>query len=334
MAPWPAGRSVTFARTGPGTRRAAYAVPVTGTQTPARLRMPAESYFVLGAISQYIGAAWAVKTFDELDAPAVAWLRVVFAAAIAITITQTWRRGWTRAELVRAIPFGVVLGFMNLFFYIAIDRLPLGTAVAIEFIGPNGYGFGTYHSNFDSRAYVERIADPGFEQGVVMVRMLGTLALRLSNADILPFRFADYAERLRLGVAEILGPISEAKISVDVDGWFARVKEIAAVATRLESAIDGRLSAGRTGDFAALNDRLARLEQKLTDDAGAPQSRWYRHVFYGWNIYSLYDGQLFPGLTEALRLRDAARVKHESDRITRAFDRMLAELTAALSDLR
>ncbi len=62
--------------------------------------------------------------------------------------------------------------------------------------------------------------------------------------------------------------------------------------------------------------------------------RWYRHVFYGWNIYSLYDGQLFPGLTDALRLRDAERVKHESARITRAFDRMHAELTAALADLR
>ena len=237
-----------------------------------------------------------------------------------VAVLDTWDAKWkSLGSGADFVPFQDHLGVPSL---------------SIEFIGPNGYGFGTYHSNFDSRAYVERIADPGFEQGVVMVRMLGTLALRLSNADILPFRFADYAERLRLGVAEILGPINDAKISVDVDGWFARVKEIAAVATRLESAIDRRLSAGSTGDFAALNDRLARLEQKLTDDAGAPQSRWYRHVFYGWNIYSLYDGQLFPGLTEALRLRDAARVKHESDRITRAFDRMLAELTAALSDLR
>ena len=160
---------------------------------------------------------------------------------------------------------------------------------------PNGYGFGTYHSNFDSRAYVERIADPGFEQGVVMVRMLGTLALRLSNADILPFRFADYAERLRQAVAELGGPVNEAKIVVDDGGWFARVKEIETAATALEAAIDRRLAAGGAASFATLNDRLARLEQKLTDDDGAPQSRWYRHVFYGWNIYSLYDGQLFPG---------------------------------------
>ena len=76
-------------------------------------------------------------------------------------------------------------------------------SLSIEFIGANGYGFGTYHSNYDSRAYVEQVADPGFEQGVAMVRVLGTLALRMSNADILPFRFADYAERLKQGVADI-----------------------------------------------------------------------------------------------------------------------------------
>ncbi len=206
-------------------------------------------------------------------------------------------------------------------------------SLSIEFIGANGYGFGTYHSNYDSRAYVEQVADPGFEQGVAMVRVLGTLALRLSNADILPFRFADYAERLKQGVANILSEVHEAKIAVEIEAWLARIKEIAAAATQLESAIDRRLQAGGAGDFAALNDRLARLEQKLADDDGAPASRWYRHVFYGWNIYSLYDGQLFPGLADALRLRDAERVTHESARITRAFDRMHAELTAALTEI-
>ncbi len=115
-----------------------------------------------------------------------------------------------------------------------------------------------------------RIADPGFEQGVAMVRVLGTLALRMSNADILPFRFADYAERLRQAVGELGGPINEARIAVDDGAWFARIKEIAAVAGRLEAAIDRRLQAGGAGDFAALNDRLARLEQKLADDDGAP----------------------------------------------------------------
>jgi N-acetylated-alpha-linked acidic dipeptidase len=207
-------------------------------------------------------------------------------------------------------------------------------SLSIEFIGENGYGFGTYHSNYDSRAYVEKIADPGFEQGVVMARVLGALALRISNAVILPFRFADYAERLKQAVLPEMGDwVANSRIPVDVEELHARARQIELAATELTGAIDRRLET-TPGDFTALNDRLARLEQKLADDDGAAESRWYRHVFYGWDIYSMYDGQMFPGLATAFRLRDAERVKHEHARISRAFDRMHAELKAALADVR
>ena len=80
------------------------------------------------------------------------------------------------------------------------DHLGVPT-MAIEFIGDNGYGYGTYHSNYDSRAYVERVADPGFVQGVRMAQVLGTMALRMSQAEILPFRFSDYAVKLEDAMA-------------------------------------------------------------------------------------------------------------------------------------
>ncbi len=103
-------------------------------------------------------------------------------------------------------------------------------SLSIEFIGANGYGFGTYHSNYDSRAYVEQVADPGFEQGVAMVRVLGTLALRMSNADILPFRFADYAERLSRQWVHLGSVDPRGQDPVDTGAWFSRIKEIAAAA--------------------------------------------------------------------------------------------------------
>jgi inner membrane transporter RhtA len=98
--------------------------------------IPPELFFVLGAISQYVGAAIAVGLFDRLDARAVAWLRILFGAVIAVVIGAAWRRRWSRDQLRAAAIFGTALAFMNLFFYLAIERLPLGTAVAIEFLGP------------------------------------------------------------------------------------------------------------------------------------------------------------------------------------------------------
>jgi inner membrane transporter RhtA len=95
-----------------------------------------EPFFAVGAVSQYIGAAIAVVLFETIPASTVALLRVVGAGAILVLIRRSWRRTWTREGLIRAAVFGSVLAAMNLSFYLAIDRLPLGNAVAIEFLGP------------------------------------------------------------------------------------------------------------------------------------------------------------------------------------------------------
>lgn len=215
------------------------------------------------------------------------------------------------------------------------DHLGVPT-LAIEFIGDNGYGYGTYHTNYDSRAYVEKIADPGFEQGVLMARVLGTMALRMSEATVVPFRFSDYAVKLQDAIRAAEGWARDAGTAVDVSGLRSRAESVHAAATGLEQAIDRRLLANDLPASALpiLNDRLARMEQRLTDDDGAAESKWYRHVFYGWNIYSLYDGQPFPGLAEALRVTDAGRVSHEIGRIERALDRMEAELDACAALVR
>ncbi len=99
-------------------------------------RVPPEGLFALGAVSQYVGAAIAVGLFDEIDAPGVALLRVLGAALIVIAVRRPWRRTWTREELGWTVAFGIALAGMNLCFYLAIDELPLGNAVAFEFLGP------------------------------------------------------------------------------------------------------------------------------------------------------------------------------------------------------
>jgi len=99
-------------------------------------RLPPQALFVLGATSQYVGAALAVLLFASVPAAGVAWLRIVASAAVLVAWKRPWRTSWTPARLRLVAAFGLTLAFMNLTFYLAIDRLPLGTAVAIEFCGP------------------------------------------------------------------------------------------------------------------------------------------------------------------------------------------------------
>ncbi|MEV0250159.1 EamA family transporter [Nocardia sp. NPDC050712] len=92
--------------------------------------------FVVGAISQYVGAAIGVFLFDTTEPSTVAWLRAGAAAVVLLAWRRPWRNRWTRRTVLIAAGFGVVTVLMNVVFYEAIARIPLGTAVAIEFLGP------------------------------------------------------------------------------------------------------------------------------------------------------------------------------------------------------
>ena len=110
--------------------------PATDPRGAITDRLPPQALFVLGGISQYVGAALAVLLFASVPAAGVAWLRVVAAAAVLVAWRRPWQTRWTAQRLSLTAAFGIALALMNLTFYLAIDRLPLGTAVAIEFIGP------------------------------------------------------------------------------------------------------------------------------------------------------------------------------------------------------
>ena len=91
---------------------------------------------MVGAVSQYLGAAVAVHLFDEIAPAGVALVRVLGAAVMIIVLRRSWQRRWKAQDLAWASAFGMALAAMNLSIYLAIDELPLGNAVAIEFTGP------------------------------------------------------------------------------------------------------------------------------------------------------------------------------------------------------
>jgi inner membrane transporter RhtA len=103
---------------------------------------PAPLLFVVGGVSMYVGAALAVGLFETVSPAGVAWLRLAGAAVVL----AVWRlvaarsgrphRRWSGRRVALAGAFGLVTAGMNIVFYEAIARLPLGTAVAIEFAGP------------------------------------------------------------------------------------------------------------------------------------------------------------------------------------------------------
>jgi inner membrane transporter RhtA len=99
-------------------------------------RLPPHAYFVVSAVFHYLGPAFAVLLFTRVDALGVAWLRIASAALIFAAWRRPWRvwRSLDRATRWLVGSWGGVLAVMNSCFYLAIDRLPLGTVAAIEFL--------------------------------------------------------------------------------------------------------------------------------------------------------------------------------------------------------
>jgi inner membrane transporter RhtA len=94
---------------------------------------------VLAAIaSVQFGAALAKTLFDEIGPGGTVFIRVAFAAIVVALIWRPRVAGHDRREIALAVAFGLVLAAMNLCFYAALDRIPLGIAVTFEFVGPLG----------------------------------------------------------------------------------------------------------------------------------------------------------------------------------------------------
>jgi inner membrane transporter RhtA len=107
----------------------------TTAQAPSRRlaqTAPPEAFFVVSAVFHYLGPAFAVLLFARVDVLGVAWLRIASAALIF----AAWRRPWRHVQGAwrLLLVWGAVLAVMNSTFYLAIDRLPLGTVAAIEFL--------------------------------------------------------------------------------------------------------------------------------------------------------------------------------------------------------
>jgi N-acetylated-alpha-linked acidic dipeptidase len=212
------------------------------------------------------------------------------------------------------------------------DYLGLPTlSVQYDFDG----SYGTYHSNYDSRYYVEHFSDPGFHVARTLAEVFGLIVMRLADSAVLPYRYSHYAHKISdfLNDAGAWAVDDEGRqiVKLNLDPSKALAAEIATRSTALEQRIDENVESGHWPDSstASLNDHLQHLEQDLLDESASPAEHWYRHVIYGWNIYSLYDGQPLPGLAEAIRLKEPARVAQETARIETALRRMLAELRQA-----
>ncbi len=222
--------------------------------------------------------------------------------------------------------------------------------VFLNFIGMPviGLGFegdyGVYHSAYDDFYWMNHFGDPGYRYHTLMSQLWGVTALRLANADLLPFNFATYASNIRQFVNELASKNSSVILSgakdpnaacatcgvsgssqnephLDLTAIGKRIDAFEAAGKTLDDQVTARLATGKLDSqlAATLNHGMMQVERNWLNPDGIPGRPWFKHMLYGARF--TYAHLELPGLTEAVEKQDWPVAKQQTEILQRALEK-------------
>jgi N-acetylated-alpha-linked acidic dipeptidase len=190
--------------------------------------------------------------------------------------------------------------------------------------------YGVYHSMYDDHYWMSHIGDPSFEYHVALTRIWGLVALRLANADVLPFDFGFNGSALQQFLRE-LEQNNNLKSHLNLKKLRARIAEFqrAGNGIRDTTAHDLVLGSASAEKMQRLNDQLLQVESNWLDPAGIPGRPWFQHLLYS-SRYT-YAHLEFPGLTEAVEKQDWKLAARQAALLEKAVQKNTKLLRSAQS---
>ncbi len=178
--------------------------------------------------------------------------------------------------------------------------------------------YGVYHSVFDNFAWFKKFGDPDFVYEQQMARVFGLEAVRMADADVLPYDYEEYAKEIAvyLDAAHHRADDKFGKnvLSFDVVNNAAHHFETASVKILAKQK-------NPPTDATRLNQALRGAEQALLLPQGLPHRPWFRHVIYAPGEYTGYAAVVIPGVNEALDKGDSERARQQLAALTAALER-------------
>jgi N-acetylated-alpha-linked acidic dipeptidase len=194
---------------------------------------------------------------------------------------------------------------------------------------------GVYHSAYDSRNWMETFGDPGYRYHATSAQIGAALALRLANAEILPYDYVEFARTMRV----YLPAVDRAMVARN---WQLSASSLGSAIDRMERSA-ATFGAQRDSALArplaaatrkATNTALLRVERALTRPEGLKTRPWYRNLIYAADENNGYANIVFPSVNEAIRSGDSALTQREIDDLARRFEAAAAALDDAAKALK
>jgi len=225
--------------------------------------------------------------------------------------------------------------------------------LGLQFDGP----YGVYHSAYDDFFWMNHFGDPGYRYHTLMSQLWGVLALRLANADLLPFDFASYASNIGQFVNElaknnpvILSGVADSRSEtapqskdpmsacatcgpsgsstrereaentpLDLKPVLDAIDDFEAAGKHLDESASRALAAGTIDPklAATINHGTMQVERNWLNPDGIPGRPWFKHILYGARF--TYAHLELPGLTEAVEKQDWTTAKQQAEILRQAL---------------
>jgi N-acetylated-alpha-linked acidic dipeptidase len=191
--------------------------------------------------------------------------------------------------------------------------------------------YGVYHSMYDDHYWMTHIGDPAFEYHVALTRIWGVVALRLANADLLPFDFGFNAAALEQFLRELEQKNKIEPKRLALKRLHSSIAEFEKAGADLLEATAGDLVSDALPQlqFQRLNQQLLQVESNWLDPAGIPGRPWFQHLLYS-SRYT-YAHLEFPGLTEAVEKQDWKLARRQAALLEKAVQKNTRLLKALQS---
>ena len=195
--------------------------------------------------------------------------------------------------------------------------------IDMGFTGP----YGVYHSAYDDFYWMKHFGDPSFSYHAAMAQILATVALRLDEADILPFDYPAYALEIEHAATNAFTKTTN---QTDEDALAATLDAAAHLSASAHNASEAlrRISNAPLDPQRAdeMNHALASVEQAFLAPEGLIGRPWFRHTIFAPGSYDGYAVSMIPGENDALQRNDSATLRREAASLSAALMRASARL--------
>ena len=194
------------------------------------------------------------------------------------------------------------------------------------FGGPQG----VYHSAYDSYHWMSKFGDPNFEVHASAARIGAAMLLRIANADILPYDYAEFARTMRRFGAEVDRSIVDKHWKTTAAALTAAIGRMEDAAVAFTAARDKALTAQLSSASARqVNATLLEVERQLTRPQGLVTRPWFRNLVYASDENNGYATMALPSVNEAIRVGNESVVARELTDLVQRFDAATRALQVA-----